>query len=309
MADEQSGPKPGHFLPGGDGEPAAEETGAPAPKPVGRPLTLGKAQPVRPPADPSLKRATPRPADPGEETNGLGGPPPAPLPGAPAPGSPLTGARQVGGARPVGWSTTSTRSVSQFSTEPPPVKPPRRFSRALVAGVSALAVLAISGGAVAGFRLIDSFGSTVESPLARPSLKPTEDPQVVAPLPQPTVTVTVTPVPDEVRVKQNKLYAVGKVPSVNCAEPSIKPNSQAAVLKYYQALLPCLNRAWEPLVRKAGYPFRPPKLQLATTPAATSCDGMTDRSYYCGDDETISMQWKEFVDVYKKVNTLAARVA
>ena len=83
--------------------------------------------------------------------------------------------------------------------------------------------------------------------------------------PDPTVTVTVPSVPDMVRLQQNKLYTVGKLPAVNCKEPAIKPNSQSAILNYYKALLPCLNKAWAPVVKKAGYEFRPPKVLLQTS--------------------------------------------
>jgi predicted metalloprotease len=109
-----------------------------------------------------------------------------------------------------------------------------------------------------------------------------------------------------VRLQKNEIYTVGKVPTVNCKEPSIKPTSRSAILKYYNALLPCLNRAWQPLVKKAGYPFRPPKLQLVTK-NTSSCLGTTDRSFYCGADETISMQWQDTPKTYRQ-NALATRV-
>jgi hypothetical protein len=112
--------------------------------------------------------------------------------------------------------------------------------------------------------------------------------------------VTVQPVPDDVRVMKNKLYTVGKLPSVKCAEPKIKPTSQANVLKYYQALLPCLNETWEPLVLKAGYPFRQPKLRTATAKTPTKCVGETTVSYYCPTDESISMLWQYDVKNYKQ---------
>jgi predicted metalloprotease len=278
-------PKPGYFLPGGAGE-SAVETGTASPRAVPRQsLGLGKAHPVRPPVDPSLRKAKPLPAEPGQ--TGFGAPPPTPLSDAPA--TPLTGTKQPGGPRPVvGWHSTSTRKPPQFSTEPPQLKPPARYSKPFIAGFSALMLVLLSGGVFAGSKLIDSYDDTVENPLARPSVKQTEEP-LPAP-PQPTVTVTVQPVPDAVRVKQNKLYAVGKVPSVKCTEPKIKPSTEAALLKYYQTLLPCLNKAWAPLVRKAGYPFRAPKLVLYRSSQRSACTGEADLAFYCGDDETITIR-------------------
>jgi predicted metalloprotease len=304
MADEEAAPeaprapKPGHFLPGGAGE--AEEPGTAGPRPVNQQLSLGKARPVNADIDPSLRKASPSVGS--EPVGEYGAPPPAPLSAGPV--APLQGIRQSGGARPVGWHSTSTRSAPQFSSEAPPVKPPPRFSKPMTAGILALVLVVLGGGAFASFKLIDSFGNPVDNPLARPSVKQSQAP-LPAP-PQPTVTVTVKPVPDGVRVKQNKIYAVGRLPSVNCVEPAIKPTSQSAILRYYRALLPCLNKAWAPLVRKAGYPFRAPKLTMLTKLTSSTCSGDTNRAYYCGDDESINMDWQSDLKLYKQ-DALAGR--
>jgi predicted metalloprotease len=184
------------------------------------------------------------------------------------------------------------------------VKPPQRLSKAAIVGLCVLLVAVLGGGGVASLKLINSYDSSVQNPLSRPSVRQSEEP-LPAP-PQPTVTVTVQPVPDAVRVKQNKLYTVGKIPSVNCTEPKIKPNSQSAILRYYQALLPCLNNAWAPLVRKAGYPFRPPRLTLLSKQTSSTCTGETTSAYYCGDDESINMDWQDDLKRYKE-NALGAR--
>lgn len=305
MADDERAPKPGHYLPGGAGdqpEPAA--TGAPrtaltSPDTVNRrQLGLGKARPIGAPVDPTLKKATPLPTDPAYQGD-FGAPPPAPLPGAPV--TPLRGTRQLGGARPVGWHTTSTRTgVPQFVTQQPELKQPRRFSRPIVGLLSALALILVSGGAVASYKLIDSFDSTVANPLTQPTVKPSETPQPAPPAP--TVTKTVQPIPDAVRLQKNKLYTVGKLASVNCALPKIKPDTKANVLRYYQALMPCLAETWEPLVLKAGYPFRQPKLVLAGKGTTGACTGKSTDwvAYYCGTDETMTMKWEHTVKYYKQ---------
>jgi hypothetical protein len=299
MADEEA-PKPGHFLPGGAGE-ATGDAGTPPARPVSRPqLSLGKAQPVQNQLDPSLKKAVPpRTA---YDKNQYGAPPAAPLTGAPV--VPLQGARQPGGAPRVGWNSPSTRAAPQFAAGHTEIKPSRRMSKPAIAGLGVLLLALLAGGGIASLKLADSYDSSVQNPLARPSVQKSEAP-LPAP-PQPTVTVTATPVPDEVRVKQNKIYSVGKVPSVRCTEPTIKPNSQSAILRYYQALLPCLNNAWAPLVRKAGYPFRPPQLTLVSKQTASTCTGETSIAYYCPDDESINMDWQDDLKNYKK-NPLGAR--
>ncbi|GAA1558662.1 hypothetical protein GCM10009789_10120 [Kribbella sancticallisti] len=314
MADDEqaptSGPTVGHFLPGGAGDQgeaaptaAGEPRATPPPATVNRPqLGLGQARPVSGPVNPPQKKGAPLPTDPAD-AGGFGAPPPAPLPGAPA--TPLKGTRQLGGARPTGWHSTSTRSgVPQFTAQPPDLRQQRRFSRAIVATFSVLVLVVLGGGVVASYKLIDSFDNTVENPLARPSVRPSEEPAPAPP--QPTVTKTVQPVPDEVRVKQNKLYTVGRLASVKCAEPKVKPNSELNVLRYYRALLPCLNETWEPLVLEAGYPFRQPKLTVVTKKSPSQCTGEIDTAFYCGNDESINMDWQDDVKAFKR-SELSAR--
>lgn len=171
----------------------------------------------------------------------------------------------------------------------------------IVSTLSALVLIVLGGGVIASYKMMDPFDSSVENPLSRPSIRPSENPADPAPAPpQPTTTVTVQPVPDEVRVKKNKLYTVGKLPAVKCVEPKVKPNSQANVKKYYEALLPCLNETWEPLVLKAGYPFRQPKLNMATKKSKTACQGEISTAFYCGEDESINMLWQDDVKHYKQ---------
>jgi uncharacterized protein len=227
------------------------------------------------------------PTEPGQA--GYGAPPPAPLPGAPS--APLTGTRQRGGARPVGWSNPAPRQAPQFTD--PPLPPRRSLPKPVLVSAAVAGVAALVGAAIFGYRAMDTF-DTVANPLSNPSVKQTEAP--MAP-PQPTVTVTATPVPDAVRVKQNGLYKAGRVAAVNCTEPKVKPNTEANALRYYQAMMPCLNRAWAPLVRKAGYEFRPPKLVLwAKNQSACTSEG--DLSFYCGDDETINVRVGDDVKLF-----------
>ncbi|MEV6282686.1 neutral zinc metallopeptidase [Kribbella sp. NPDC051770] len=241
---------------------------------------MSKAKPLSD-AQPTQRKGAPLPTDPGQ--TGYGAPPPAPLPGAPS--TPLTGTRQRGGARPVGWNSPSSRRPPQF-TDTTPAAPVRRLPQPVLVSAAVVGVVALIGAAILGYRAMDTF-DTVANPLANPSAKQTEVP--LAP-PRPTVTVTATPVPDAVRVKQNGLYKAGKVAAVNCTAPAVKPSTEAAALRFYQAILPCLNRAWAPLVRKAGYEFRPPKVVLWAK-GQTSCTGEpTDVAFYCGDAETITMR-------------------
>ena len=300
-------PEPGHFLPGGAGDVLTEGAQAAArPLTANRqqPVALGKARELSTPDTALRRKGRPLPSNPSAGGE-YSGPPVAPLAGGPL--TPLAGTRRTGGRGPVGWHSNPSRTGAQFSAEPPPVKPPRRYSKAVIAGLSALVLVMLTGATIAGFKLIDSYGNTVDNPLARPEVKKSQAP--IPTPPDPTVTVTVPPIPDLVRLQKNKIYSVGKVASVSCREPSIKPDSQSAILKYYKALLPCLNKAWGPVVTRAGYDFRPPKVVLQTSQVTSSndCTGEEDTAYYCSADESINISWKNDLDNYKD-DPLAARV-
>ncbi len=300
-----SSPTPGHFLPGGTGD-APSESDLDAARPFAnrqQPLSLGKARGLGVTESTLRRKARPLPTDP-NAAGDYSGPPVAPLAGAPP--KPLTGTRRIGGSRPVGWNSNPSRTGgAQFSAEPPPVKPPRHYPRAVIAGLSALVLVILTGATVAGFKLIDSYGNTVDNPMSRPSVKKSEAPIPIPP--DPTVTVTAPTVPDAVRVKQNKLYTVGKVPSVNCSEPKYSVTSQSDILKYSRAVVLCLDKAWGPLVKKAGYPFRPAKTLLISKQQPSDCTGgEPSRAFYCGYDESVNIDWKWYAN-FQKQDPLGAR--
>ncbi|MGW6197965.1 neutral zinc metallopeptidase [Kribbella sp. NPDC055110] len=292
---EEGAPGPGHFA---SGEPAAGS----------RPLTLKSAQPglgrarsVSLDDAPVRRKARPLPTEPGT-TSEYSGPPVAPQTGVPL--TPLTGTRRVGGPRPTGWHSNPSRAGAQFTSEPPPVSPPRQYSRPIVVGLSIVVILMLTGATIGGFKLVNSYG--VERPLSQPSVKKSQAPLPVPP--NPTVTVTASVTPDVVRLRQNEIYAAGKVASVNCKEPAIKPDSQSAILRYYRALLPCLDKAWAPVLKNAHYPFRSPKVVLQTNQAtAATCTGEKNVAYYCPADESIYVSWKADLKDYKD-DPLSARV-
>ncbi|MGW6278358.1 neutral zinc metallopeptidase [Kribbella sp. NPDC055071] len=297
----ETSPTPGHFLPGNSGDVLtdAARTGLNRPQP----LELGKARDVSA-IDQGLKRkARPLPNDP-DAISEYSGPPAAPLTSAPP--APLTGTRRTGGPRPkTGWHSNPSRTGAQFTAEAPPVKPPRHYSKGIIAALSALILIILAGATYAGFKLIGSYDNPVDNPLARPSLKNTEPPPPIPP--DPTVTQIVPGIPDIVRLQQNKIYTAGVVASVSCKEPAVVPNSQSQILNYYKALLPCLDKAWAPLVKKAGYTFRSPKVLLQSSVASINpdCTGEVDVAFYCSTGEAIYISWKEDLKFYKSDPTAA----
>ncbi|MET7278979.1 neutral zinc metallopeptidase [Kribbella sp. NPDC005582] len=303
MPDEQpdgganTPPGTGHFLTEGESSPLPTVNRS-------QPIGLGKARALSEPAESSLRRkARPLPADP-EAVSVYSGPPPAPLPGGAT--VPLVGTRRTGGARPVGWNRPSSRTGSQYTQVGPPPPPPRQYSKAVIASLAALTLVVTASVGVACFKAISSYDSSVDSPLSRPSVHKT--PLPVPTLPDPTVTVTEKPVPNLVRLQKNEIYKAGKVAVAGCKEPSITPSTQSALLEYYQAMLPCLNEAWAPLIKKAKYEFRSPKIVLKSKKApASSCTGDSDTAYYCPTDETIAIDWEGDLARYKQ-HPLEARM-
>ncbi|HZX05833.1 MAG TPA: hypothetical protein VFF46_23005, partial [Kribbella sp.] len=166
-------PKPGHFT---TGEPAPGSE--PLTLKTAQPVGLGKARPVEFDASSVRRKARPLPTEPGTESD-YSGPPTAPLTGAPY--TPLTGTRRAGGPRPSGWHSNPSRSGAQYTAELPPLKPPRRYSRPIVAGLSVLVVVMLTGAAIGGFKLVDSYG--LQRPLSQPSIKKSEAPLPVPPDP------------------------------------------------------------------------------------------------------------------------------
>jgi predicted metalloprotease len=82
-------------------------------------------------------------------------------------------------------------------------------------------------------------------------------------------------------VTQNPLYRVGQLPASHCKEPSARPTSVAKIKAYYTEYVRCLDRAWAPVIRKAGFTFWSPRLEVVSHgQARTQCD-LTDSAAYC----------------------------
>jgi predicted metalloprotease len=288
MADE-SAPKPGHFLPGGAGDaaksgaadpgPANPESPKPghflpggagvAPAPERKPTVPAESTPLTAPT-PRIGSSANAPAGPPQLSGSRLGPPP--------PGDPAAAAFKA-----------------RFSPDPVPFVP-RKRSKGLIAAIVVGALLVVGGGVAAAAKLLSSYDDIVANPLGPPSLKstesPTDDPATADP--------TSEPIPDSVVEKENKLYAVGKLAG-GCKEPGYRPTSKESVRSYYQVLLTCMNKAWEPVVKKAGYSFHPPKLIIFDDGQETACGVQKKVSSYCdADGGSVAMPWQSIVDDYPK---------
>jgi predicted metalloprotease len=104
---------------------------------------------------------------------------------------------------------------------------------------------------------------------------------------------------------RNALYRVGRLPASHCKEPSGRPTSVANVRKYYAEFIRCLDKVWAPVIRKAGFTFQSPRLEVYSGPNRPSCN-VSDSGAYCGSG-VISMSADFDIQNYRKNDKLWTR--
>jgi predicted metalloprotease len=123
------------------------------------------------------------------------------------------------------------------------------------------------------------------------SLVPTKVPTTA-----PTAPVSAPPQPPA--LTRNPIYRAGKLASPKCAEPAMPATSLRNVQTYYAEFVSCLNKAWAPVIRRAGFEFTPPKLAVVPGKTPTSpCHGDDATAFYCRD--TIYLGAQAYLDDYK----------
>ncbi len=150
----------------------------------------------------------------------------------------------------------------------------------------------VGGGIFGAAKYLQKVDAFVANPLGTPS----PDQPIGVPTDEPAD----TPRPDIEVVKTNRLYAGGKLAPAKCKEPGYRPTSKDNVRSYYEALLVCLNKTWEPVVRKAGYEFSEPQLIIFDEGQETACGVQEKVSSYCPENTSVAMPWEELGDNYAK---------
>jgi uncharacterized protein len=281
MADKPV-PKPGHFLPGGDGAQDGDLTtrpggsgstplgGGAAPLAAPTPRLSGEA----PDAAPQLKGTRIESKRISLSSTRLGSPPPEDA------------------------AAAAYRAV--FNPEPIPFVPKKR-SKALVAAIVVGALIVAGGGVALAAKLMSSYDDIVANPMGTPSVRSSDDPGTEEPAGKPT--------PDADVVSKNPLYTAGKMAVVKCQEPAYRPTSKENVRSYYQALITCMDAAWKPIVAKAGFEFHSPRLIIFDEGEETACGVQNKVAVYCPDDQggSVTLPWQDLMDSYPK-NKAAARV-
>jgi predicted metalloprotease len=71
---------------------------------------------------------------------------------------------------------------------------------------------------------------------------------------------------------KNPIYKTGKLTLKKCDEPPVLSGTEDEARVYFESVLDCLNRAWAPKVKKAGFAFSKPKYAVTTKVGAdTGC--------------------------------------
>jgi predicted metalloprotease len=114
---------------------------------------------------------------------------------------------------------------------------------------------------------------------------------------EPSAPVSAPPQPAV--LSKNPIYGVGRLTASECEEPQVEPTSLSNVRAYYTQYIACLDKAWAPVVRKAGFTFTPPKLVVVLGRSPSSpCTFADGRDYYCGD--TIYMDAATDIAAYRE---------
>jgi predicted metalloprotease len=189
---------------------------------------------------------------------------------------------------------------------------PRKKSKAPLIALLSIVGVAIVGGWIIGVIKKNADDVTTPpvgptrytpEPTEEPTEQPTEEP-TEQPTEQPTSTETTSTtapkVSDSTIVAKNALYKVGQMKTVNCKEPRVRPTNTRNAAAYWNAIKPCLDKSWAPLVAKAGYKFKAPTMSFwAGTNATGPCGtGPVDVPYYCSANNNLYMKVDVFVKTY-----------
>ncbi|GAA2800095.1 neutral zinc metallopeptidase [Kribbella solani] len=180
-----------------------------------------------------------------------------------------------------------------FHPEPIPFDP-RKRSKGLIVMMVVAALLLVGGGVTFGVKMLSNYDGSIAGPLGTPSVRSSDAPKTDEPATKAT--------PDADIVARNPLYAAGKMPVMKCQEPAFRPTSKENVRSYYQALIACMDKAWQPIVVKAGFEFRSPRLIVFDEGEETACGVQKDLALYCQDEEggSATMPWQNVVEDYPK---------
>ncbi|WP_132150025.1 neutral zinc metallopeptidase [Kribbella antiqua] len=176
-------------------------------------------------------------------------------------------------------------------------QPPKKKSKAPIFVLLGFVVLAVIG--IGAWALSQSSAEPHSSPRYTPS--PTRTQPTEQPTGQPTNSPSEKPSAATVAAR-NKLYSVGRMATVNCKEPRVRPTNTRNAAAYWAALKPCLDKSWAPLVTKAGYTFKSPRMTYWSGSTITNpCGGgVINVPFFCSANNMLYMKVDVFVKTYNE---------
>jgi predicted metalloprotease len=91
---------------------------------------------------------------------------------------------------------------------------------------------------------------------------------------------------------KNALYKTGKLGVTACEEPQVQNGTVEEAKLYFETVMECLDKAWSPIVQKAGYRFSKARLHVVTKPGVKipSCGRFPAgaQAVYCPQARSIS---------------------
>jgi predicted metalloprotease len=105
------------------------------------------------------------------------------------------------------------------------------------------------------------------------------------------------PVKDEFLL-YNPLYKAGKIAAVSCSLPTARLVNKQAMIRYATAFVACLEKAWEPVVTRAGFDIKPVSAVHSAPTGTDSVCGVMEQdvgAFYCGRDLGIYFNWPGYI--------------
>jgi uncharacterized protein len=153
---------------------------------------------------------------------------------------------------------------------------------------------------VAVFVAVALAGGCTRQVAQEPEVAPTATPTVsAAPVRVPVGRVVQAPEPvKDGFLLDNQMYRSGEIAAVSCSLPTAKLANKQAMIRYANAFVACLDRAWGPVITRAGFDFARPSA-VYSSPAGTTTDcAVMDKEYYglyCSSNHGIYFNWPEYV--------------
>ncbi len=159
-----------------------------------------------------------------------------------------------------------------------------------------LAIVGVLVAVVAGVATHPAAPAVAESVVTPAQTTPTPS---ATPRPAPSASPAIND-PTLVPIK-NGLYKAGRVPAVTCKLPNKLVQTRAGLLAYAKLMVACMQRAWTPLVFRAGFYLPTPRIdtyvegKTTGTQLCANPPRHTD-AFYRGSGSVICFEWQEYAD-------------